>query len=239
MPPSSSKRLIVAGLALIVLASTLMAASAFAQMPFAAPRPPAAKILGEDGTPVRNHRINADQVKALARLPKSVVVGNPNGDVTLYEFYDLNCPYCRRASSDLDRLLAADKKLRVVLVPFPVLGVASIQAGRVEFVAAGRFPADRFHIFHRKIFAARGVVDGARALAVAQELGLKPQDVIAEANRDEITDQMKSHVRLGDAMGLVATPAWIAGDVVIVGHPGLEALRKIVAAQRACGKVAC
>lgn len=231
--------LIAAGLVLIALASSLMAASAFAQMPMAAKRPLAAPIRGEDGSPVLNHAIDADQVTALARLPATVVVGNPKGDVTLYEFYDLNCPYCRKASADLDRLLKADKNVRVVLVPFPVLGVPSIQAGRVEFVAAQKLKPEQFYDFHRKVYAGRGIVDGNRALAVAQEVGLNTQEVIAAANSAEITAAMKSHVKLGDAMGLVATPAWIVKDVAIVGHPGLDALTKAIAAVRTCGKVHC
>lgn len=230
--------LLVAGLILVLVTACLMAATAYTEAA-AENRPRAADIRGEDGSPVLNHRIDAGQVAALARLATTVSVGNPDGDVTLYEFYDLNCPYCRRASADLDRLLQADKKVRAVLVPFPVLGVPSIQAGRVEFVAVGKLSPQAFHAFHRGLYAGRGIIDGNRALAAAREAGLQPQDVIEEANKPAITEAMKSHVRLGNAMGLVATPSWIVGDVAIVGHPGYESLKSVVAAMRACGKVRC
>ena len=93
-------------------------------------------ILGEDGSRVANHAIAPDRVPAAEKLPGAVVAANPDGDVTLVEFYDLNCPYCRRASADVDALLKSDRKLRLVLVPFPVLGIPSILAGRVEIAVS-------------------------------------------------------------------------------------------------------
>src|SRR5690349_6149978 len=93
-------------------------------------------IIGADGTPVINHVVPTSTGADVAKLPDVVGVGNPKGDVTIYEFYDLNCPYCRKAADDLRAMLAADKQLNLVLVPFPVLGIPSIQAGRVEFALA-------------------------------------------------------------------------------------------------------
>jgi protein-disulfide isomerase len=97
---------------------------------------PAIPLMADDGSPVSNHQIAEDLRGSAEKLPGAVVAGNPKGDVALVEFYDLNCPFCRRASGDLDALIAADKKLKLVLVPFPVLGVQSIIAGRVELAVA-------------------------------------------------------------------------------------------------------
>src|SRR5258708_12961916 len=104
-------------------------------------------INGEDGTPVLNHKAPEDALAVLQKLPRAVVIGDPNGDVTLVEFYDLNCPFCRKASADVRALMAQDKKLKVVLVPFPVLGIPSIQAGRVEFALAGMVTPPPFYTF--------------------------------------------------------------------------------------------
>src|ERR1043166_7155815 len=87
---------------------------------------PSYAITGMDGTPVMNHVVPVETGEQIAKLPAVVPIGNPKGDVTIYEFYDLNCPYCRKAAVDLRAMLAADKKLDVVLVPFPVLGIPSI-----------------------------------------------------------------------------------------------------------------
>jgi len=197
------------------------------------------KIAGPDGSPVANHRVTTEQAAAVARLPGAVVVGNPNGDVTLAEFYDLNCPYCRRASADVDALLKSDKNLKVILVPFPVLGVPSIQAGRVELAVRKLATPEIFYAFHRKIYEGRGIIDGDRALAAARELKIDPQQILAAANEDSITETMKAHVRLGNALGLAATPSYVIKNVAIVGHPGGQSLKAVIAAARKCGQVVC
>lgn len=197
------------------------------------------KIAGPDGSPVANHRISPEQAAAVAKLPGAVAVGNPNGDVTLAEFYDLNCPYCRRASADVDALLKSDQGLRVILVPFPVLGVASIQAGRVELAVRKLASSQTFYAFHRKIYEGRGVIDGERALAAARELKLDQQKVLSAANDDAVTEIMKAHVRLGNALNLVATPSYVIGNFAIVGHPGAASLKAVIASVRKCAQVVC
>jgi len=195
-------------------------------------------ITAEDGSPVANHRVPVELESQIETLPGIVVVGNPRGDVTIVEFYDLNCPYCRKAAADIAELVKADKELRLVLVPLPVLGIPSIAASRVELAVAA-LAAPRFYDFHRRIYAGRGVVDANRALAVARELGLPADRVIAAANADGVTEAMKSHVRLADAMGLAATPSFVIKGVAIVGHPGRAALAGIIRAIRSCDKVVC
>jgi len=197
------------------------------------------KIIGLDGTPVTNHVVPAETGDEIRKLSHVVSVGNPKGDVTIFEFYDLNCPYCRRASVDLRAMLAADKKLDVVLVPFPVLGIPSIQAGRVEFALAQIASPLKFYLFHQKMFSGRGVNDGERALSAAEGLGFAREKLIALANADSITDAMKAHVAVGDKYNMQVTPSLVIGDVAIIGYPGLASLEKIVAALRKCGKAAC
>jgi protein-disulfide isomerase len=196
-------------------------------------------ITGMDGTPVLNHVVPPDTGEKIRKLPAVVGVGNPKGDVTIYEFYDLNCSFCRRAAADLRAMLAADKQLNLVLVPFPVLGIPSIQAGRVEFALAKVASPVKFSMFHQKVFSGRGVVDGARALAIAKELGFDQEKILKEADTDTVTEAIKAHVRLGDVLQAQATPSFVIGDVAIIGHPGRASLEKVVAAVRKCGKAAC
>jgi protein-disulfide isomerase len=196
-------------------------------------------IVGDDGKPVANHAVPAQFSNAIERLPGKVVVGNPKGDVTIAEFYDLNCPFCRRASQDIADIIRNDKQLRVVLVPFPVLGIASIQAGRVELAVQQSVDAQRFYEFHQKIYSGRGVIDGQRAVDVAQGMKLDMKKLVALADEDSIADIMKSHVQLGNALGLAATPAFVINGVAILGHPGRKSLAGIITSVRACGKVVC
>jgi protein-disulfide isomerase len=195
-------------------------------------------ILGEDGSPVANHTIAPGSVAAAEKLPGAVIAANPDGDVTLVEFYDLNCPYCRRASADVDALLKADRKLRLVLVPFPVLGIPSILAGRVEIAVSRSMKPQEFYRFHRALYAGRGVIDGQRALATASTLKLDQQKILDAANDDGITDIMKAHVRFADTLGLKATPSYLIQDIAIQGHPGRKSLKAVIDSVRKCGKAA-
>jgi protein-disulfide isomerase len=196
-------------------------------------------IKDEDGDPISNHALAAAQVAQVARLPGLIAVGPANADVTIYQFYDLNCPFCREASADVDKLIREDTALRLVFVPYPVLSVPSIEGARVELALHELASPVTFLEFHRKIYAGRGIIDGARALAAAGELGIDPQRIVKIANEPRITETMRTHARIGGALRLVATPSYLIAGVAILGHPGLQPLRKLVADVRACGKVVC
>jgi protein-disulfide isomerase len=194
-------------------------------------------LTGDDGQTVPNHSVKL--LGPVDRLPGVVTVGNPNGKTTLVEFYDLNCPYCRIASADIADMVDLDHDLKLVLVPFPVLGIPSITASRVELAVAKLGTPAQFYAFHRKVYAQRGTTDGARALALAKGLGFDVKKLTAVADGDDITEMMKDHVRLGDSLGLAATPAFIIDGVAILGYPGRYRLQAIVDAANTCGKVVC
>lgn len=191
------------------------------------------------GEAVANHRVDPATAAQLEKLPGSVVAGNPKGDVTVVQFYDLNCPYCRAAQRDVDELMRTDSKLRMIFVPYPILSVASIEAGRVELGVVKLGTADQFLEFKRKVYAGRGTIDGARALAAAKELGLDQGKIVEIANDDDTTDILKTHARLANAMKLVATPSYVVNNVAIVGHPGFVPLQGVIASVRKCKKVVC
>ena len=126
-----------------------------------------------------------------------------------------------------------------MLVPYPVLGIASIGAGRVELAVAKLGTPEQFYDFHRRVFAQRGTTDGPRALEIARSLGLDPKGLATLGDSDQITHTMKNLVNLGNSLGLVATPSFIVGNVAILGYPGPHALQTIVAAAGNCSKVVC
>jgi protein-disulfide isomerase len=194
-------------------------------------------LTGDDGQQLPNHTIKL--VGPIDRLPGVVVVGNPKGRATLIEFYDLNCPYCRAAAADLGSLVERDQQLRLVLVPFPVLGIPSIGAARIELAVAKLGTAEQFYAFHRKIYAQRGTIDGPRALGVAAGLGLPQQKLLALGDSDQITTTMKNLVSLGTALGLEATPSFVIGRLAILGYPGPNALAALVRAAATCGQAVC
>jgi protein-disulfide isomerase len=196
-------------------------------------------IKADDGTIIANHRVPVEIESQIEKLPGIVSVGNPRGDVTLVEFYDVNCPFCRAASPDIEAMLKGNPELRLILVPFPVLGIPSIQGTRVELAVARLTSAQNFYKFHRLLDQGRGTVDGNRAIAAAQAVGLDVQKVLKIANEDKLADVMTAHLKLGDALAIQATPGFVIKGVAIVGYPGPKSLAEIIASVEKCGVVIC
>ena len=195
------------------------------------------RLVGDDGQPVANHTVKLPG--PIAQLPGMITVANPEGSTTLVEFYDLNCPFCRIASVDIDDLADTDGDLKLVLAPYPILGIASVAASRVELAVAKLGTAQQFYKFHRMMYAQRGVNDGPRALTVAHALGFDERALSAVGDSEEITQIMKEHFALGTALGLAATPSFIIANVAILGYPGRQSLQAIIDAAHRCGKVLC
>jgi protein-disulfide isomerase len=194
-------------------------------------------LVGDQGQRLPNHTVKL--LGPIDRLPGVVAVGNLKGKETLIEFYDLNCPFCRAAAADLGETLEHDQELRLVLVPYPILGIPSIGATRVELAVAKLGTPQQFYEFHRKIYAQRGTTDGPRALEVAAGLGLNRQNLLALGDSDQITGTMKNLVNLGTSLGLEATPSFIVGNLAILGYPGSHALQAMVSSLGTCGKAVC
>jgi protein-disulfide isomerase len=196
-------------------------------------------IKADDGEIIANHKIAPDLEARIEKLPNVVVAANPNGKVTLHEFYDLNCPYCRQASADIDALVKSNPNLRLVLVPFPVLGIPSILAARIEYAVVKLATPEQFYKFHRLVYQGRGVIDDKRAFEAAKQVGLDAQKVFDLANSESFAGDMKQHLQLGDALGIQATPGLVIKGVTFVGYPGRKALAGIVDAAQRCGQVMC
>jgi protein-disulfide isomerase len=170
---------------------------------------------------------------------RQVTLGNPQGDVTMVEFFDYNCGYCKRALVDMLELMKADPKLKVVLKEFPVLGEKSLEAAQI---AIGVHMQDRtgkkYLDFHQKLLTGRGQADRARALAVAKEIGLDVARLERDMNGAEVRATLEESMRLAQALGLNGTPSYVIGSDVVIGAVGYGALREKVNTAR-CGKAVC
>jgi Protein-disulfide isomerase len=175
----------------------------------------------------------------LHNAPHSFVVGNPSGDVTLVEFFDYNCGYCKQALTDVQTLVKNDPKLRVVLKDFPVLGPDSVEASRVGLAVRNQLQGEKLFDYHTKLLGTRGRVNGERALAVAKEMGLDMARLQKDMAGSDVRSALQENAGLGDKLGLTGTPAFIIGDEVIPGAVGLEPLKQVVANVRRCGKANC
>jgi protein-disulfide isomerase len=166
-----------------------------------------------------------------------IVIGNPDGDVTLVEMFDYNCGYCRQALPDLATLLAEDPNLKVILKEFPILSEESVDAARVAILVS-QSDADYWQ-FHQKLFTARGRVDGPAALAAAGEVGLNPVSLQLEMKTPAVSAILDKSYQLADALSVSGTPTYIIGDEIIPGAVGLDQLRQRIANMRECGRTKC
>ena len=196
-------------------------------------------IKDSDGAAMANFDLGKGLDARLAKLPGQVPVGNLQGDVTLLQFYDLNCPYCREAAQDVDALVRADPKLKLVLVPYAVLSVPSVQGALIEIGASKSMTPAQYLDFHKRVYAGRGLIDGPRVLAAAGEFGLDKQQLAAVSNTEATLNVLRENADFGTEAKLGVTPASIVGGVVILGHPGLKPLQTVVKSMRSCGKVVC
>ncbi|MCJ2047574.1 DsbA family protein [Methylobacterium sp. J-078] len=177
--------------------------------------------------------------EALVNSPHGVVAGNPSGDVTMVEFFDYNCGYCRKALADIQALIKGDPKLRVVLKDFPVLGAESLEASKIALAAKQQLKGDKIFEFHTRLLESKGRVNGERALAVGKEMGLDVARLTKDAQGPEVKAALSENVGLGDKLGLSGTPAFIIGDEIIPGAVGIEPIRKTINDVRQCGHASC
>ncbi|WP_018699866.1 DsbA family protein [Amorphus coralli] len=166
----------------------------------------------------------SDNKEALFNSPRQVVLGNPEGEVTLVEFFDYNCGYCRRAGEDLNKLIEANPDLRVVLKEFPVLGPESVEAAQVG-IAVNEVAPDRYGEFHDALLASDGRVDAQAALAVVEQLGLDRSAVETAMDADVVQATIEEVYTLANALGLTGTPSYVVGDTVFVGAVGYDTLQ--------------
>lgn len=176
---------------------------------------------------------------ALYNPANQAVIGNPNGKITLVEFFDYNCGYCKRALNDLARLLKDNPDLRVVLRDLPILAPSSVEAARIANAANNQLKGAKFWEFHQKLLSSRGLVGTAEALAVAKEFGVDMDRLAKDAAAPSVTAGIVESVGLAKKLQVTGTPSYVIGDDVVVGPVGYDALEAKVVNMRKCGNVVC
>jgi protein-disulfide isomerase len=191
----------------------------------------------DEAARVAQTKVITDSAGTLFDSKNEVVLGNPKGDVTLVEFFDYNCAYCRRAKADIKQLIADDPNLRVVLKEFPILGDGSVAAAQIAVAVLLTAP-DKYPAFHDALISEKGQVDGNKALAIATDLGLDPETLKTAANSDEARANINEVRELAQKLDLTGTPSYVTKLKVIVGAVGADALKEEIKAARACKDVA-
>lgn len=173
-----------------------------------------------------------DLKQALTANPASPVSGNPDGDITIVEFFDYQCGYCKRIMPDLVALLEDDPGVRIVWKEWPILGPASEAAARAA-LAVHRLAPDRYLAFHREIMGERGRLTENKILRTLSELGLDLDEARAEMTSEAVGAYLAETADMARMLGLTGTPWLLVGDTPVPGAVGPERLRAIIAQERA------
>lgn len=180
----------------------------------------------------------SDAEGILFNSTRQVVLGNPEGSITLVEFFDYNCGYCKRAYADMVKLIDENPDLRVVLKEFPVLGQGSFEAAQVA-VAVNSVAPEKYGAFHESLLLTRGSANTASALAAATEAGIAQEDLLAAMQTDEAGQTIEEVYALANSLGLTGTPSYVIGDEIFVGAVGYAELNKKIQTLQTCDQTSC
>ena len=183
-----------------------------------------------------NHEADAKATKALAERrsevfddPATPVGGNPHGDVTIVEFFDYRCPYCKQVLPALQTLLKEDHELRFVYKEFPVLGPVSVTAAHAALAAQRQ---GKYEAFHTAMMAKKGQITDDTVYQVAGSVGLDVDRLKQDMAAPDIDKALQANLALADALNIRGTPGFIIGNKIVPGAIDLDALKDMIAEAR-------
>jgi protein-disulfide isomerase len=179
------------------------------------------------------------RIEAMAKLKSelvsdatSPVLGNPAGDVTVVEFFDYRCPYCKRTDPVVDQLVKEDGRIRRVMKEFPILGPESLFASRVALAARTQ---GKYEAVHKLLINAKGALDQDTVMKLAKESGVDMDQLKRDLKSPAIDEALKRNRDLAGALEITGTPAFIIGTEFVPGAADLDTLKAIVARARKGG----
>jgi protein-disulfide isomerase len=177
--------------------------------------------------------------KVIFESPRGPSFGNPEGDVTLVEFFDYNCGYCKQSLKEILDLVKADPKLKVVLKEFPILHQDSVAAAKVAVAVRMQDKGGNYLSFHTKLMGERHANEQT-ALAAAKATGFDMARIQKDKESDEVKNTLRESFEIAKALQLQqATPTFILGGSVLPGALPAAELKKSIASVRKCGLATC
>ncbi len=162
----------------------------------------------------------------------SWVGGNPEGDITVVEFVDYRCGYCRKAHDEVAELVKSDGNIRFVLKEFPILGEDSITSSKFAISVLQLHGKEPYKKVHDALIALRGSPDAETLGRLATDLGLDPAPILARMEAPEVAAVIEANHALGSTMEISGTPTFVVDQTMVRGYVPLDGMRQIVAGQR-------
>jgi protein-disulfide isomerase len=150
------------------------------------------------------------------------------GDITVVEFMDYRCGYCRRAHPEVEDLVSADGNIRLILKEFPILGEQSEMASRFAIAAQQLHGPDVYKDVHDALIALEADVDESSLSRLAEALALDPAPLLERMASEEVTAVIESNYALAQTLGISGTPTFIMGEELVRGYVDLPGMQRIV-----------
>jgi protein-disulfide isomerase len=163
---------------------------------------------------------------------RSWVGGNAEGDVTVVEFMDYRCGYCRQAFQEVEELVEGDGNIRFILKEFPILGPQSDLASRFAIAVQQLHGPDAYKDVHDALMVLESDIDERALIRLAEALALDPAPILDRMEAPEVTEVIEANHALAQALGISGTPTFVMGDQMVRGYVPLEGMRTIVEAER-------
>ncbi len=171
----------------------------------------------------------ASRQNDLLHDPASPISGNPSGDVTLVEFFDYRCGYCKRAAAAVTQLQKEDARVRVVYKDFPILGEASELASKAALASKAQ---GKHQVFHEALLASQGDMTQDSIFTVAADVGLDTKRLEADMAKPEWQTVIDRNRSLAKELGISGTPGFIVGTELVAGALDLNGLKALLARAR-------
>lgn len=181
----------------------------------------------------REQTVLAENHDAIFNDPNSWVGGNPEGDVTVVEFIDYRCGYCRKAWQEVDQLVEGDGNIRFVLKEFPILGEQSVLSSRFAIAVRMLHGDNAYRQTHDALLTLRADATPETLTRVAEDLGLAPEPILAKMNSDEVTAIIAANHDLANKLEISGTPTFVVDGKVVHGYVPLAGMQQIVEGERA------
>jgi protein-disulfide isomerase len=165
--------------------------------------------------------------------PDDPIDGNPDGDVTVVEFMDYNCPYCRKVFNSLTQLAKDDPKVKVLFKELPVLGAGSEFAARAALAAMKQ---NRYMELHNALMRFNGRLGEQQVLSIAEQSGLNVDQLKQDMADPQIQAAIGRNMQLAQALAIRGTPGFVIGNEIVRGAVDLNALKQSVAKAREAEK---
>ncbi len=166
---------------------------------------------------------------AIFHDPQTPIVGNPKGDVTIVEFFDYQCGYCKRVFPALMKTVKNDGKVRLALKEFPILGPQSRFASEAALASRKQ---GKYTAFHMALMEVRGALSEAKVMVVARSVGLNTKKLRKDMRDPEIQALLEKNFILAKALNITGTPAFVIGDELVPGAVSIDRLISLVAKAR-------